>query len=179
MFKLASIIDDNFDVDSIFEDLKVFTDAIQRSGTVHFISSFFAFKGMGEQATKEVYDWLKTHPKFIMDSSLASWLVDDIQTNEFEQKRSHVASAIECYLKDYGVSRPEAFKEIQEMVASAWKDMNKFCLKPTAFPLSLLMRVINFARVMEDLYLYGDGYSDSSRETKEKINAVLIDPIPM
>lgn len=90
-----------------------------------------------------------------------------------------MASAIGCYLKDYGVSRPKACEEIREMVASAWKDMNKFCLKPTAFPMSLLMRVINFARVMEDLYLYGDGYSDSSRETKEKINAVLIDPIPM
>lgn len=36
MFKLASIIDDIFDVDGRFEDLKVFTDSIQRFDIVLF-----------------------------------------------------------------------------------------------------------------------------------------------
>ena len=40
MFKLASIIDDNFDVDGRFMDLKVFTDAIKRFDIMHFSFSF-------------------------------------------------------------------------------------------------------------------------------------------
>lgn len=44
MFKLISIVDDIFDVDGRFEDLKVFTDAIQRFDASHFSFSLFAFK---------------------------------------------------------------------------------------------------------------------------------------
>lgn len=98
---------------------------------------------------------------------------------KFEDKRPHIASAVDCYMKEHGVSRPEACYKLREMIASAWKDMNKFCLKPTPFPLSLLMRVINLTRVMEVLYLYGDGYTNSSHETKQKIKAVLVDPMTM
>lgn len=36
MFKLISIIDDTFDVDGKLEDLKIFTDAIERYDTMNF-----------------------------------------------------------------------------------------------------------------------------------------------
>ncbi|XXG54136.1 hypothetical protein AAC387_Pa03g2093 [Persea americana] len=138
-----------------------------------------SYVGMGEEATEKAFDWLKTNPKFVMDSSSVCRLVDDIHSNEFEQKRPHIASAVDYYMKEHGVSRPEACYKLREMAASAWKDMNKFCIKPTPFPLSLLKRVINLTRVIEVLYLYGDGYTDSSHETKQKIKAVLVDPITM
>ncbi|RWR72168.1 terpene synthase 1 [Cinnamomum micranthum f. kanehirae] len=256
MFKLMSIIDDTFDVDGKFEDLKVFTDAFERwdfsamdqlpeymrpiyhavlntvneienellpgekffrtdllkhemkvsiraylkeaqwcnNGyvptleehlKVSLLSSGFvfvtvaSFVGMGEEVTKEAFDWIKTHPKFLMDSSLISRLINDIQSNESEQKRPHVASTIESYMKEHGVSWPVACEKIREMVASAWKDMNKFCLKPTLFPLSLLIRLVNLARMNEVIYLYGDGYTDSSREVKEMIGSMFVDPIPL
>ncbi|RWR76526.1 germacrene D synthase [Cinnamomum micranthum f. kanehirae] len=256
MFKLGSIIDDNFDVDGRFEDLKVFTDAIKRwdlsamdqlpeymrpiyhavLSTVNEIENellpgekFFrtdllkqetkvliqayleevqwcnngyvptleehlkvsllsagylflttaSFVGMGEEVTKEAFDWIKTRPKFLMDSSLICRLVNDIESNEFEQKRPHAASVIESYMKEYGVSRPVASEKIREMVTSAWKDMNKFCLKPTLFPLSLLTRVVNLTRMIEVIYLHGDGYTNCSREIKEMIKSMFVDPIPL
>ncbi|RWR76522.1 Beta-cubebene synthase [Cinnamomum micranthum f. kanehirae] len=137
-----------------------------------------SFVGMGEEVTKEAFDWIKTHPKFLMDSSLIGRLVNDIQSNELEQKRTHVASTIESYMKEHGVSWPVASEKIREMVASAWKDMNKFCLKPTLFPLSLLTRVVNLTRFIEVIYLHGDGYTDSSSEIKEMIKSMFVDPIP-
>ena len=91
----------------------------------------------------------------------------------------HAASAIECYMKEHGVSWPVACEKIREMVASAWKDMNKTCLKPTLFPLSLLKRVVKLARMNEVIYLYGDGYTDSSREIKEMIGSMFVNPIPL
>ncbi|KAJ8636407.1 hypothetical protein MRB53_010674 [Persea americana] len=138
-----------------------------------------SFVGMGEEVTKEAFDWIKTHPKFLMDSSLISRLINDIRSNEFEQMGPHAASAIECYMKEHGVSWPVACEKIREMVASAWKDMNKTCLKPTLFPLSLLKRVVKLARMNEVIYLYGDGYTDSSREIKEMIGSMFANPIPL
>lgn len=41
-----------------------------------------SFVGMGEEVTKEAFDWIKTHPKFLMDSSLISRLINDIRSNE-------------------------------------------------------------------------------------------------
>ncbi|KAJ8636402.1 hypothetical protein MRB53_010669 [Persea americana] len=256
MFKLASIIDDNFDVDGRFMDLKVFTDAIKRwdlsvvdqlpeymrpcyvailntvdeiedelipgekfyrtdhlqyetkalvqgyfkeavwlnSGYVPTLGEYLkvslvtagyiymsaaSFVGMGEEATKEAFDWLKTRPKFMMDSSLIARLSDDIRSNEHEQKRVHVASAFECYMKEHSLSRSEACEKIREMITSAWKDLNKFCLKPAPIPFSLVMRVVNLTRMVEVIYLYGDGYTNSSRDTKDNIRSMLVDPIPM
>lgn len=82
-------------------------------------------------------------------------------------------------MEEHGVSRLEACQKIREMVTSAWKDINKFCLKPIPFPLSLLLRVVNLTRVIEVIYLHGDGYSNSLGETKEMISAMLVNPIPM
>lgn len=48
----------------------------------YFYMTAASYVGMGEEATKEVFDWLKTHPKFVMDSSLIGRLVDDIQSHE-------------------------------------------------------------------------------------------------
>ncbi|XXG54139.1 hypothetical protein AAC387_Pa03g2096 [Persea americana] len=196
MFKLISIVDDIFDVGGTFEDLLVFRDAIQRwnpkaldqlpeytrpcylsllkttkvvvqgyfkeaewlnNGYVPTLEEYLevslitcgylyltgaSYVGVGEEATEKAFDWLKTNPKFVMDSSSVCRLVDDIHSNEFEQKRPHIASAVDYYMKEHG-------------------------------------RVINLTRVIEVLYLYGDGYTDSSHETKQKIKAVLVDPITM
>ena len=41
-----------------------------------------SYVGMGEEATEKAFDWLKTNPKFVMDSSSVCRLVDDIHSNE-------------------------------------------------------------------------------------------------
>ncbi|XP_058094640.1 probable terpene synthase 2 [Magnolia sinica] len=40
-----------------------------------------AYVGMGDVASKEVFDWLNTHPKFIMDLSIVCRLLDDIASH--------------------------------------------------------------------------------------------------
>ncbi|CBI31311.3 unnamed protein product, partial [Vitis vinifera] len=58
--------------------------------------------GMGEIATKEAFDWVTSDPKIMSSSNFIARLMDDISSHKFEQKREHVASAIECYMKQYG-----------------------------------------------------------------------------
>ncbi|XP_058100953.1 (-)-germacrene D synthase-like [Magnolia sinica] len=137
------------------------------------------YVGMGDVASKEVFDWLNTHPKFVMDLSIVCRLVDDIVGHHFEQEREHVASTVECYMKEHGVSEEEACTKLREMIAMGWKDINKACLRPTVIPLPLLLRGTNLPRVIEDLYIHGDGYTHSKHETKEKVIALLVDPVPI
>ncbi|XP_058095655.1 (-)-germacrene D synthase-like isoform X2 [Magnolia sinica] len=135
--------------------------------------------GMGEEATKKVFDWMTAHPKFVMDLSVIARIGDDIAGHEFEQERDHVASTVECYMKEHGVSKKEACISLQEMITNVWEDLNEAFLRPTVIPSSLLLRGLNLARVMEDLYVHGDGYTHSNKETKKNVMALLVDPIPI
>ncbi|KAF8408838.1 hypothetical protein HHK36_004907 [Tetracentron sinense] len=144
--------------------------------SVYPLITVIQFAGMGEIATKEAFNWTASLPKLIRSSSIVNRLMDDIKTYKAEQKRGHVASSVQCYMKEYEVSEEEACKKLQNMVEGAWKDINSECLAPTPIPLPLLMPIVNLARIIEVMYMYGDGYSDSSGQTKENIASLLADP---
>ena len=98
---------------------------------------------------------------------------------QFEQKRGHVASAVECYMKQYGVSKEEAYDEFKKQVESAWKDNNEEFLQPTAVPVPLLTRVLNFSRMVDVLYKDEDEYTLVGPLMKDLVAGMLIDPVPM
>ncbi|KAL6311311.1 hypothetical protein AAG906_025527 [Vitis piasezkii] len=105
-----------------------------------------------EIATKEVFDWLQQNPKIVRASSKVIRLMDDMATHKFEQERGHIASSIECYMKQHGVSEQQAYEEFHKQLENAWKDINEECLKPTAVPMLLLSRLLNFARAADVMY---------------------------
>lgn len=80
-------------------------------------------------------------------------------------------------MKQYGKSKEETFNEFRKRVNNAWKDISQECLKPTLFPMPILIRVVNLARVIELLYKDGDTYTHSTTELKAAITSVLVDPI--
>ncbi|KAF2285862.1 hypothetical protein GH714_008471 [Hevea brasiliensis] len=90
-----------------------------------------SFFGMGAIATKDAFEWVSSDPKILRASSIVCRLMDDIVSHEFEQKREHVASGVECYMKEHGVSEEEVMKLFRKQIANAWKDINEECLKPT------------------------------------------------
>ena len=98
---------------------------------------------------------------------------------QFEQKRGHVASAVECYMKQHGVCKQEAYDELNKQVVNGWKDMNEECLKPTQVPMPLLTRVLNFSRVIDILYKDEDQYTLVGKLMKDLIALILIDPVPI
>ena len=49
-------------------------------------------------------------------------------------------------MKQYSVSEQLAYHELNKQVEKAWKDINQEFLRPTAIPMPLLTRVLNFAR---------------------------------
>nr|CAN68620.1 hypothetical protein VITISV_013313 [Vitis vinifera] len=138
-----------------------------------------SFVGMGDAVTKESFDWIFSKPKIVRASAIVCRLMDDMVSHKFEQKRGHVASAVECYMKQHGASEQETHNEFNKQVRDAWKDINEECLIPTAVPMPILMRVLNLARVIDVIYKNEDGYTHSGTVLKDFVTSMLIDPVPI
>ncbi|RVW33173.1 Valencene synthase [Vitis vinifera] len=115
--------------------------------------TIISFVGMGMMATKEAFDW-------------------------FEQERGHSASSVECYMKQNSVSEQLAYRELNKQVEKAWKDINQEFLRPTAIPMHLLTRVLNFARTGEFMYkVREDRFTNVGEVLKDNIASLFIDPV--
>ncbi|MBA0880662.1 hypothetical protein Goshw_029214 [Gossypium schwendimanii] len=62
-----------------------------------------SFVGMEDGITKETFNWAVNEPKIIRASNIICRLMSDIAGHKVEQERGHVSSAVECYMKQYGV----------------------------------------------------------------------------
>ncbi|KAL0353572.1 UNVERIFIED_CONTAM: Beta-caryophyllene synthase [Sesamum angustifolium] len=95
---------------------------------------------------------------------------------EFEKKYT----AVHCYMNQTGASKMDTFAELRKQVANAWKDMNQECLHPTV-PVSMLILkpVVDLARVIHLLYSDNDDYTNSQTNTRDYINSVLVEPVPI
>ncbi|XP_057962435.1 (-)-germacrene D synthase-like isoform X2 [Malania oleifera] len=138
-----------------------------------------SFIGMGELATKAIFHWINTKPKIVTASKIICRLMDDIVSHHFEQERGHVASAIECYMKQYGVSEEEVKVEFQKRISNAWKDANEECLRATAVPRPFIARILNLSRSIDVIYRYDDGYTNAKRVLKDYIESLFIHPVPI
>ncbi|KAG9443933.1 hypothetical protein H6P81_015273 [Aristolochia fimbriata] len=138
------------------------------------------FVAMGDEVPEELFKWLASESKMADATSRLCRIVDDIASNVFEQKRGHVASAVQCYMKEHpGSSEEEARQKLREIVEVHWKDINEGCLEPAPVPIPLLQRIVNLSRVIEVMYQYGDGYTFANTITKERISAIFVDAIPI
>ncbi|KAL1074939.1 hypothetical protein V6Z11_D11G324400 [Gossypium hirsutum] len=136
--------------------------------------------GMDDSITEETFIWAFNDPKICRASNTICRLMSDIVSHKFEQERGHVSSAVECYMKQHGVSMQEAYNEFYKQINNAWKDINEGCLKPTAAaPRSALNRILNLARVMDLFHKGEDAYTHVGDAAKTSINALLIDSIPI
>ncbi|CAA2990414.1 (-)-germacrene D synthase [Olea europaea subsp. europaea] len=128
--------------------------------------------GMGELVTKEAFDWISSEPLSVRASSIICRLMDDMVGHGFEQK----ITAVECYIKEKGASKEDAFAVFQMQVMNAWKDINQECLNSDAVPMAVLLRVVNLTRVINLLYKDSDGYTNSKTKLKDFIMSILIQP---
>ncbi|XP_038704730.1 probable terpene synthase 6 [Tripterygium wilfordii] len=129
------------------------------------------FVGMGEVAGVEAFEWLKTKPKLLTSVSILGRLIDDIMSCKGEQARGHVASAVECCMKQYGVSEKEVIGDLKKRVANEWKTVNEECLRPFPVSMHLLQRVVNIARIVDTMYKYGDAFTEPEYiTTRNKIS---------
>ncbi|PWA97886.1 terpenoid cyclases/protein prenyltransferase alpha-alpha toroid [Artemisia annua] len=132
-----------------------------------------------DSVTEDTFKWVSTYPPLVKASCLILRLMDDIATHKEEQERNHVASSVECYMKQYGVSEEQTHDLFLKQVEDSWKIINQESLRPTDVLRPLLIPPINLARVCDVLYKRGDDYNHVGKEMIHYINSLLVDPISM
>ncbi|GMQ02842.1 hypothetical protein CsSME_00048893 [Camellia sinensis var. sinensis] len=98
---------------------------VTSTGRLHTTSCFMGLEA--DVATTEAFEWILTKPKMVAASGAIGRLVDDE-----EQERAHVATGLDYYMKQHGVSKQEAIVELYKMIENAWRDINEEMIKPTA-----------------------------------------------
>ncbi|KAM5585660.1 (-)-alpha-pinene synthase [Rosa sericea] len=141
--------------------------------------SVISLVGMGDIVTKETFEWLTNDPKILRASSTILRLMDDIAGYKFEKERGHVASSIDCYMNEYGVSEQETIDVFNKRIVNSWKDINEEFLRPTVVPMPVLNRLLNLSQVADLLYKRGDAFTHVGKLMKDCIAAMFIDPVPL
>ncbi|CAL5434988.1 unnamed protein product [Camellia sinensis] len=144
---------------------------VTSTGRLHTTSCFMGLEA--DVATTEAFEWILTKPKMVAASGAIGRLVDDE-----EQVRAHVATGLDCYMKQHGVSKQEAIVELYKMIENAWRDINEEMIKPPAISMKLLIRVLNLSRISDVVYKYVDGYTHPEI-IKDNVISLFEDPIPM
>ncbi|EEF48743.1 casbene synthase, chloroplastic-like isoform X2 [Ricinus communis] len=135
-----------------------------------------SFMGVQEITGLNEFQWLETNPKLSYASGAFIRLVNDLTSHVTEQQRGHVASCIDCYMNQHGVSKDEAVKILQKMATDCWKEINEECMRQSQVSVGHLMRIVNLARLTDVSYKYGDGYTDS-QQLKQFVKGLFVDPI--
>ncbi|KAL6124866.1 hypothetical protein ACLB2K_077374 [Fragaria x ananassa] len=147
--------------------------------TSFFMVAVVSFVGLGAIVTEDSMDWVFSEPKILKATSIIGRLMNDLVGHKFEQKREHNASAVECYMKQYGATEEEAEVELTKQVNEAWKDINEEWLEATPIPRLLLSLILNFARTSELLYKGEDVYTHSGNVLKGYVASLFIESVPI
>ncbi|PWA83975.1 Alpha-isocomene synthase [Artemisia annua] len=136
-----------------------------------------SFAAMGDVITDETFKWALTMPPLAKACCVLCRVMDDIVTHKEEQERKHVASGIQCYMKEFDVTEQHVYNVFNTKVEHAWVEMNEESLKCKDVKLPIIMRVINLARAMDVLYKNKDHYTHVGPELINHIKSLVVDPI--
>nr|WKC16863.1 terpene synthase 2 [Freesia hybrid cultivar] len=118
-------------------------------------------------------------PNLLFHSSVIVRLVDDLATSTAELERGDVPKAIQCYMKQNRVSEEVAREKIKEMIVSTWEKLNGDLIATSSVVESFQSVALNFPRMAQCIYQYGDGYGDPTQKTKDQIVSLLIQPVSL
>ncbi|XP_060186327.1 vetispiradiene synthase 2-like [Lycium barbarum] len=145
--------------------------------STYYLLTTTSYLGM-KSATEQDFEWLAKNPKILEANVTLCRVIDDIATYEVEKSRGQIATGIECYMRDYGVSTEEAMVKFHEMAETAWKDVNEGILRPAPVSAEILTRILNLSRIIDVTYKHNqDGYTHPEKVLKPHIIALLVDSI--
>ncbi|KAG6675448.1 hypothetical protein I3842_15G102200 [Carya illinoinensis] len=128
--------------------------------------------------TKEALDSLEEYPDIIRLSSLIVRLADDLGTSTDELKRGDNPKSIQCYMNDTGASEEDARQHMKSLISATWKTINGNRIASSPFSKTFNEIAMNIARASQFMYQHGDGHGIVDRETKDRVLALFIHPIP-
>ncbi|KAL0721848.1 hypothetical protein Bca4012_036447 [Brassica carinata] len=94
-----------------------------------------------------------------------------------DMSRGYVPNAVNCYMKQYGVTKLEAIRDLQKEVASCDKIINDECLKNIDVPLQNRNLAFKILRMINVSYNEGEGYTFTKGKVDEYIASLFVNPI--
>ncbi|XP_062001426.1 (-)-alpha-pinene synthase-like isoform X2 [Rosa rugosa] len=171
---LAIILDDIYDACGTFEELKILREAIDR------FDVNYCMNGLPRYMQVFYHSLLKTMNEVEeeLEKQGISYRVHYAK-QVYKKQKGDVASTIECYIKQYGVSEKETIDVFNKQIVDAWKDMNEDLLRPNVVPMRALKLSVNFARVFDLFYKEEDELTYVGKVAKRSVAALFVDPLPL
>ncbi|PHT31585.1 5-epiaristolochene synthase [Capsicum baccatum] len=145
--------------------------------STYYLLTTTSYLGM-KSSTGQDFEWLSKNPKILKANATICRVIDDIATYEVEKSRGQIATGIECYRREYGVSTEEAMIKFSEIAEAAWKDINEGMLRPSPVTMEFLTPILNLVRLIDVIYKHNqDGYTHPEKVLKPHIVALLVDSI--
>lgn len=160
-----------------------YVPTIEEHVSVAFISCGYKFLlttslvGMDDAITDDTFKWVSIYPPLVKASCAVCRFMDDIVSHKKEQERNHVASGVECYLKQFDVTEEHIYNLFNKKVEDAWKEINRESLICKDVPMASIMRAINLARVIDVLYKDKDSFTHVGEEVINHIKSLFINAI--
>ncbi|XP_047051048.1 tau-cadinol synthase-like [Lolium rigidum] len=82
------------------------------------------FVGMGDIATKEILEWALGCTDAVKASAVVTRLMNELASFKRGKNKNDVASSVECYISEHGVTGDVAIAKIGSMIEDAWKTTN-------------------------------------------------------
>ncbi|KAF5475195.1 hypothetical protein F2P56_007025 [Juglans regia] len=146
------------------------------SSPLLLVHSYFS---VTNPTTKETLDLLEDYPNIIRWQGMIVRLADDLGTSKDEFERGDNPKSIQCYMNDTGASEEDAREYIRNLIGVTWKKYNEELAASSPFCETFIQIGLNFARMSQCMYQYGDGHSVEYRESKDRVLTLLIHPIPL
>nr|CAB3482392.1 unnamed protein product [Digitaria exilis] len=107
------------------------------------------------QATEEAIEWALGMPDMYFASGEIGRFLNDVASYKMGKNKKDVASSVECYAQEHGVTGDEAAEAIAEMVELAWRRINKGALEMGRALLPAARIVTGMSSTVEVMYLGG------------------------
>ena len=87
-------------------------------------------------------------------------------------------TAVDCYMKQQGVTKQEALSKFAQLYDEEWMDLNKEWVETAFVSTEIAVEFLNYARMIDATYSSnnGDAYTDPQKG-KSTVVALFIDPI--
>ncbi|KAJ4880982.1 Terpenoid cyclases/Protein prenyltransferases superfamily protein [Raphanus sativus] len=135
------------------------------------------FMSLGKMATKEAYEWLKSRPSLVQSLCVRGRLMNDITGLEEDMSRGQITNAVNCYMKQYGVTKQDALSELHKMVADTDIIINEELLTTTGVSRLVLKTALGLAQSITIAYYGYEGYTRPEGKIKEYMISMFVDQI--
>lgn len=88
--------------------------------------------------------------------------------------RGYVTNAVNCYMKQYGVTKQEAVRELHIMVEDADKTINEELLTTIGVSRLVLKAAMSIAQMIAIYYNGYEGFTHPEGKTKEYMTSILV-----